>query len=220
MVESFNIVEEYMGTNPEMDALRKARTKQKIIETAFHVFAEGTIDAVNLTKIAKTAGLNMTTVYAYFSSKELLVMAVSTWAWDQYIRNYYSVEWPGGTAAKMFEFYMDGYIDLYRNHRDLLRFNQFFNVYVQRECVTKETIQPFIDVIDALAERFHVIYEQGMQDGTIRTDVTEKGIFSATLHLMLAAVTRYAVGLVYDVGVDPERELELQKKILIREYTV
>ena len=35
-----------MGTNPEMDALRKARTRQKIIETAFHVFAERTIDAV------------------------------------------------------------------------------------------------------------------------------------------------------------------------------
>ena len=144
MVESFNIVEEYMGTNPEMDALRKARTKQKIIETAFHVFAEGTIDAVNLTKIAKTAGLNMTTVYAYFSSKELLVMAVSTWAWDQYIRNYYSVEWPGGTAAEMFEFYMDGYIDLYRNHRDLLRFNQFFNVYVQSEEIAPEQMSPYM----------------------------------------------------------------------------
>ena len=79
-----------MGTNPETDALRKARTKQKIIETAFHVFAERTIDAVNMTDIAKAAGLAMTTVYAYYSSKEPLVMDVSAWAWDQYIRNYYS----------------------------------------------------------------------------------------------------------------------------------
>ena len=219
VAESFlENTEERMGTNPEMDALRKARTKQKIIETAFHVYAERTIDAVNMTEIAKAAGLNMTTVYGYYSSKESLVMDVSTWVWDQYIKNYYSVAWPDGTAAEMFGFYMDGYIDLYRNHRDLLRFNQFFNVYVQRECVTAEKLSPFIIVVDALAERFHAIYAQALQDHTLRTDIPEKEIFSTTLHLMLAAVTRYAVGLVYDVGIEPEKELELLKRILMQEY--
>lgn len=207
-----------MGTNPEMDALRKARTRQKIIETAFHVFAERTIDAVNMTEIAKAAGLNMTTIYDYYNSKQPLVMDISTWAWDQYIKNYYSVAWPNGTAAEMFEFYMDGYIDLYHNHRDLLRFNQFFNVYVQRESVTAEILRPFISVVDALAERFHTVYAQALVDGTLRTDIPEKEIFSTTLHLMLAVVTRYSVGLVYDAGIDPERELELQKRILIQEY--
>ena len=208
-----------MGVNPEMDALRKARTKQKIIETAFHVFAGRTIDAVNMTDIAKAAGLAMTTVYAYYNSKEPLVMDISVWVWDQYIQNYYSrFEWQSGTAAEMFGYYMDGYIDLYRNHRDLLRFNQFFNVYVQRECVTPEKIQPFIRVVDALAERFHAVYAQALLDGTLRTDIPEEEIFSTTLHLMLAAVTRYAVGLVYDAGIDPEKELELQRRVLLQEY--
>jgi AcrR family transcriptional regulator len=208
-----------MGTNPEMDALRKARTKQKIIEAAFHVFAERTIDAVNMTDIAKAAELAMTTVYVYYSSKEPLVMDVSAWAWDQYIRNYFSsVEWPSGTAAEMFQLYMDGYIDLYRNHRDLLRFTQFFNVYVQRECVTAEKLGPFIRVVNTLAERFHAVYAQALLDGTLRTDIPEEEIFSTTLHLMLAAVTRYAVGLVYDAGIDLEKELELLKRVLIQEY--
>lgn len=207
-----------MGTNPEIDALRKALTKQKIIETAFHVFAERTIDATNLTDVSKAAGLATTTIYVYYNSKEPLVMDISTWAWDQYIKNYYSVAWLGGTAAEMFEFYMDGYIDLYRNHRDLLRFNQFFNVYVQRESVTAEKMQPFIKVVDALAERFHAIYAQALLDGTLRTDIPEKEIFSTTLHLMLAAVTRYAVGLVYDVGIEPERELIVLRDSLMQTY--
>ena len=206
-----------MSFNPETDALRKARTRQRIIEAAFQVFAERTIDAVNMTDIAKAAGLAMTTVYAYYSSKEPLVMDVSTWAWDRYIKGH-SGAWSSGTAAEMFEFYMDGYIDLYRNHRDLLRFNQFFNVYVQRERVTAETIQPFIGVVDALAGRFHAVYARALRDGTLRTDIREEEIFSTTLHLMLAAVTRYAVGLVYDAGNDPEQELELLKRVLMREY--
>ena len=45
------------------------------------------------------------------------------------------------------------------------------------------------------------------------------GKFARRLNaLMLAAVTRYAVGLVYDAGVDPEREILLLKKMLLREY--
>ena len=60
----------------------------------------------------------------------------------------------------------------------------------------------------------------GEQDGTLRTDVPEKKMFSLTLHLMLAAVTRYAVGLLYDAGIDPEEELTELKDMLMRRYTV
>jgi hypothetical protein len=37
---------------------------------------------------------------------------------------------------------------------------------------------------------------------------------------MLAAVTRYAVGLVYHGGADPEKELTLLKDLLFRQYVV
>ena len=125
-----------MGVNPEKDALRKARTRQKIIETGFRVFAERTIDAVNLTDIARAAGLCITTVYSYFSSKEALVMEISVWAWRQYINeNVRTTDRSDRTAAVAFDGYLESFIDLYRNHKDILRFNQFFNAYVQRESV-------------------------------------------------------------------------------------
>ena len=44
-------------------------------------------------------------------------------------------------------------------------------------------------------------------------------MFSATLHLMLAAVTRYAVGLVYLRGPDPEQEL-LLRDLLVERFTI
>ena len=45
-------------------------------------------------------------------------------------------------------------------------------------------------------------------------------MFSTTLHLMLAAVTRYAVGLVYipENGLDAEKELEKLKEALLMRY--
>ena len=47
-------------------------------------------------------------------------------------------------------------------------------------------------------------------------------MFSATLHLMLAVVTRYAVGLVYvpENGFDAEKELRLQKGMILKEFTL
>lgn len=45
-------------------------------------------------------------------------------------------------------------------------------------------------------------------------------MFSTTLHLMLAAATRYAIGLVYipEEGFDAERELEKLKEALLMRY--
>ena len=54
------------------------------------------------------------------------------------------------------------------------------------------------------------MYTRAEQDHTIRIDETEEEMFSTTLHLMFAAVTRYAVGLVYipKSGFDAEKELD------------
>lgn len=210
-----------MGFVPELDEQRKAATREKILETALRVFAEKTIDAVNLTDIAKEAGIGMATVYRHFDKKPDLVLAASTWAWQKYRQeNRRAVDRAGMSAAKVFEYFLDAFLDLYRNHRDLLRFNQYFNAYVKLEGIPPERMKPYADVMNGLAAQFHTIWTMGEQDGTLRTDVPEKKMFSLTLHLMLAAVTRYAVGLLYDAGIDPEEELTELKDMLMRRYTV
>ena len=208
-----------MGFNKETDAKRKAATRQKIVETGFKVFAERTIDAVNLTDIAVAAGLGMATVYRNFNSKTALVLEIGTWMWSEYYHECaQNLQKTGTTGAEEFALYLESFINLYRNHRDILRFNQFFNIYVQREGIPKEQMQPYNNVIDALVKRFHETYEKGKADGTLRTEESENEIFSKTIHLMLAAVTRYAVGLVYDGGIDPESELVFLKDMLLRAY--
>ncbi len=70
-----------------------------------------------------------------------------------------------------------------------------------------------------LEEAFRAIYVRGKQDHTLRTDVPEQEMFSITLHLMLAAVTRYAVGLVYQPeGFDAVKELETLKEMLLARF--
>ena len=209
-----------MGVNPELNELQKEVTRQRILETGFRVFAEGTIEKVKMSDVAKAGGVGTTTVYRYYKTKPELVLAISTWAWERYldqvIRKIDSVE---VTAAEEYEYFLDTFLDMYRNHRNLLRFNQFFNVYVQNEEIPLEVMKPYFEVVKKLEDRFAALYERAEKDHTIRTDIPAKEILLTSMHLMLAAVTRYAVGLVYEGGMDPEKELVLQKNMLLREFT-
>ena len=208
-----------MGFDPKADARRKAATRQKIIETGFKIFCEKTIDATSIQEIADAAGIGIATVFRHFSTKTALVADISTWIWNQYIdEGFRGIDWDNNTAAEIFDKYLNAFIDLYRNHRDLLRYNQFFNVYAQREGIPSRRMKPFLSVVDTVADRFHRMYEKAKADGTLRTDVPEREMFSKTLHLMLSAVTRYAVGLVYDSGIEPEEELLFLRDMLLREY--
>ena len=210
-----------MGANSELGALQKEVTRQRILEASFRLFAEQAVEKVKMTDIADAAGVGVATVYRYYSTKPKLAVAVSTWAWDTYLKEAIRrISTQNLTAAERFAYFLDAFLDLYRNHRALLRFNQFFNVYIENEKnVPSDTVRPFLSVIEALTERFDALHRSAQQDGTLRTDVSAKEMMLPSLHLMLAAATRYAVGLVYTDGHDPERELILLRNMLLREYT-
>ena len=194
--------------------------RNKFLEKGFELFSEKGIDAVSMENVAKASGYGIATLYRYFSSKPDLVIAIAVRKWDEYLRNIRNPNWETGSAADLFAFYLDSFLDLYRNHRDILRFNQFFNIYLHTEKVADESMMPYREVIRSTRLRFHRLYQKAEEDHTLRTDIPEEEMFSVTLHLMLAAVTRYAVGLAYfpRPDYDPGQELEVLRDSLTKMY--
>ena len=213
-----------MGRNLEKDLIEMASKNQRILESGFRLFSTRTIEKVTMNDVAKEAGLAVSSLYRYYSTKPKLVTAVGTWAWGEFMKANTAVEpgtaIPGGTAADLLDLYLSSFLVMYRDYKDLLRFNQFFNVYLMSEAVSAEDRRPYMDLIRSLEARFGVIYRRGLQDGTLRTEVPENEMFSVTIHLMLAAVTRYAVGLVYIGETAPEEELRMMKDMLLSRYSV
>ncbi|MBP3856543.1 MAG: TetR/AcrR family transcriptional regulator [Ruminiclostridium sp.] len=205
----------YLGTIPE--------TRKMLLEKGYEVFLKFGIEGVSMNEVAKAAGFGVATLYRYFDKKQGFVVEISTMKWKEFTDNNRKrrphANFEGMTAAEIFEFYLDSFLRLYRDHKDLLKFNQMFNIYVEAEGMDAAALKPYNDMINSLEERFHVIYERALIDKTVRTDTPESEIFSTTLHLMLAAVTRYAGGLVYmPKGFDDIRELETQKQMLLLLY--
>lgn len=202
-----------------------SKRKQAFLEAGFALFSANSIDSIRLEDVAEKSGQSLTTLYRYFGSKPHFLVEVAGWKWDAFFqenrRRRPGDGFEGKTAADMLDFYLGSFLELYRSHRALLRFNQFFNVYIQSGAVGPETVELYRGLMQPVSEFFHQCYERGKRDGTLRTDVSETAMLSATIHLMLAAVTRYAVGLVYEPkeGFDADAELEMLKQLLYAEYT-
>ena len=203
----------------------KARRRQAFLEKGFEMFSERNIEVVRLEEIAKACGHGVATLYRYFGSKSNFAVEIAVWQWGEFFRENRrrrpAPEFESSTAAEMFDFYLGSFLELYNTNKALLRFNQFLNIYIQSGEFEPDAVQLYRSLINPVSGYFHLMYEKGRRDHTFRVDVPEEEVLSVTVHLMLAAVTRYAVGLVYHPpgGFDDIRELELQKKMLYREYT-
>ncbi|MBR6089058.1 MAG: TetR/AcrR family transcriptional regulator, partial [Anaerolineaceae bacterium] len=175
-------------------------------------------------QIGEESGVSRASMFLYFPSKLDLVLAIGTKKWSEYVTAYINSrpaeEIERMSGAEHMRWFMDSFLDLYRNHRDILCFNYEFNAYLRSELSAEEKKGSYLSMIGRLRKAFHRIYEKGMRDGSLRTDITEDAMFSSAFHIMLAAVTRYAVGLVYltEEGSDPEYELVMLEELLLSRY--
>lgn len=207
------------------DIAQMAEKRKRIMESGFRLFSERGIESVTMPEIAAASGVSRASLYLYFSTKLDLVISIAAWKWDEYITWHNSIlppkKWETLTGAEYMRFYLDAFLDLYRHHRDILRFNYNFNSFLRYETGTAEQKQPYFRVADELSDQFHQLYQCGMADGTLNPDISEQAMFSSSFHIMLAAVTRYAVGLVvvYEDGGDPESELLMLEELLLTRYT-
>lgn len=205
------------------DAARMAVKRNAFLEKGFELFSQHSIESVTLKDVAEASGYGMATIYRYFKVKPAFVVEVATKKWEQFQeenrKHIPKADFEDMTAAQIFEFYLDSFLTLYKKHKDLLRFNQIFNVYARSESIDRTTMEPYRNMIRSLEERFGAMYQKALTDHTMRTDESREEIFSKTLHLMLAAVTRYAVGLVYIPDkYDPIGELTMLKEMFLARY--
>ena len=212
--------------NREKDELEMAERRNTILREGFRLFESKGIETTGMQEIADACHLGIATLYRYYRNKLDLVIDIGTRQWEQYFVHISNTlarqNVDQMTAAKELEFYLDFYIDLYRNHKDLLRFNNNFNSYVMHEGATAEQLKPYLTAIGSISIFFHSLYEKGKKDGTIRTDMPEEKMFASTVHIMLAVAVRFAQGLLYSAKTETDRtkEFNLLKYMILKAFVI
>ena len=202
-----------------------AARREKMLETGFRIFSEQAIEGVSMQKIANACELGIATLYRYFRTKLVFVIAIGVRQWEDYYAEVEKLYGEQGvermTAAEEFEFYLDCYVRLYREHKDILRFNWNFVTYIRHEGATAEQMKLYNDALNVFARKFHTLYVKAGKDGTLRTDIPEEKLFVSSMHTMLPVAGKYAMGLVYPPLGDEDRteELLLLKDMILKTYT-
>ena len=101
---------------------------RKILDVAFELFVDKKIEAVSMGDIARAADVGRATLFRYYPSKLELVIAVCADQWKRYLdgldakRPISSVH--DIPAIDRLRFTMDSYIDMYQNHKALLKYEK------------------------------------------------------------------------------------------------
>ena len=211
--------------NAEKDAAEMAERRARLLEAGFRLFAARTIESVKLTEIAEAAGLGIVTLYRYFKTKPDFVIELGTVLWLRYYVEVESeYEKRGGarmSAAEELEFFIDSIIELYRSHKDVLKFNRNFDTYVQHKECTAEQMRPYNEAVNVFAVKFHTVYLKAQKDGTLDIRIPEKRLFVNTLYTVLSVAGKYAEGLIYpsDEHHDMTGELVMLKEMILKAFT-
>lgn len=197
--------------------------KERVLKVAFELFVKDSIEAVSMQQIADATGVGVASVFRYYANKTDLVIAVGGYHWHKYIKIIETkrpVEMIQSIpAVERLEFTLDSYLDMYKNYKDLLRFNDNFNHYVTHEHVDKSKLTQFNEVVNPMRDRLHWMYEKGKEDHTIRTDIPEEEFLRATAHSMMASCQHYAGGFIWGAAKDENHdytpELLLLKEMIM-----
>lgn len=210
--------------NIEKDEIEMAGRRERMLTEGFRLFSLKGIESVSMQDAAKACGVGVATLYRYYNTKLELVIAIGVRQWEDYSAYVRKCREEAGAdsmkAVDEFDFYLGFYIDLYRNHSDLLRFNQDFNNFVQHEGANAEQMAPYLSAVSGFARLFSSVYQKAKADKTLRTDLPEDKMFACTAHIMLAVAVRYAQGLVYsaDNSEDLTGEFLLLKQMILKEF--
>ena len=211
--------------NSELDALEMAERRERLLKAGFSLFVKRSIEAVKLVDIAVAANVGIATLYRYFKTKPDLVIEIGTSIWRKYYVDvqaaYARRNGVKMNAAEELEFFIDSIIDLYRFHKDVLRFNRNFDTYVMHEECTAEQMRPYNESVNDFARKFHTVYLKAQEDGTLDTSIPEQRLFVNTLYIVLSVAGKYAEGLIYpsDAQSDMTEELLMLKRMILDSVT-
>ncbi|MBP5161965.1 MAG: TetR/AcrR family transcriptional regulator [Spirochaetales bacterium] len=198
--------------------------RRKFTDAGFRLFSQRSIEAVTLDEVASEAGVGIATLYRYFENKPNLVIEIATDLWrsfyNEVARGYVARGAEKMTAAQRFEFFLDSFISLYQNHKDVLTFNRNFDSYVKHEHCTEMQMSEYNKVVGLFESRFQRIYNKAKEDGTLRIKMSERKMFINTMYIMLSVAGKYAEGLVFpfDYSQDMTEELYMLKKMMLDAY--
>jgi len=170
---------------------KKARTRSAIVDAAQEAFLLNGYHKTDMNHIAEIVGIDKRTIYRYFKSKEALAFVI----WQNvltYVEEYADGA-EGSTGYERLKNILHRYTDNMEQNTNILRFlGEFDHVFSGEYPHIKEAEQ-FVEHIIKSENRILKAIEDGVKDGSIRSDIDVSLTAFTVANLMIAMGERVVI---------------------------
>jgi len=177
----------------ELELIKEARIEH-VLNIAKTVFNETTIHQTKIRTIAKRAKIGEATFYRYFGDKTTLVKLVSLSYWEELTKQFYQYYTdeikPKKTGYLKVEAFLHIFELLYKDHQEFIRFTDDYDNYI-RDIEEKEGSFEALQI--SVKEMFVDLIKLGVDDGTIRNDISPKETYDIMSQMFMSTLQRMTV---------------------------
>lgn len=193
-----------MARNPEKDKQAEQARRRQLLDAGLSLFSQKGIEGVSLQEIVNKTDVGIATMYNYYQNKENFVVAISADMWAGFLGHVLEKanlqQMSAMSLYDLTELYCDMIIDLYCSRPEILRFSSKYKTYICRQKISKESVQPHLNVLEPIEKIYHHVFEREKENGNILPDICEEALFRNTALTMLVMAERYAEGIVWIQG--------------------
>ncbi|MBN2048413.1 MAG: TetR/AcrR family transcriptional regulator [Anaerolineaceae bacterium] len=174
---------------PKTYEQHRQNQRERILEAAEALFIREGIDNVSMGAIAKAARIARKTLYEYFPNKQEIAFAIFQLFLDQQYAEFDLKRIPQGTGFERIEFMVMDMINIIQKYPEYTRFLVEFDTLYAREGDPARVRQVYHMGSDILVE----IIQEGIRDGSIRSDLTPEALSAAIFNLISGMNSRFAL---------------------------
>lgn len=161
----------------------KNKRKKSIVKAAEQVYSRKGFEKTTMQDVADEGNLGIATVFRYFPKKDKLIEAVAVSILERYLYIFDTVATLNITCLEKIEKLFDHFIlDIEPENLESTQLLEAFESYATTSVEELENYQDYIDIRKKIADILFRIIEEGMGDGSIRTDIRTKDVLASVIN--------------------------------------
>lgn len=195
----------------------KEERRQKMIEAAAAVYSEKGIDDTTIQEVADHAGVGVASVYRYFPGKTDLAVAAALYMWQCHmIPLSRDLNIDQGTV-NFLRAYMNGFLQLFSEKPQFLRFIENFDNYISRQSERPEAFNEYETMLTEQDQSVTDRLRQGQTEGTVRGDIHIPSYYAVSTKAIMAMAQKLLLrgSIVKSDRTEPVTELKILIEMLL-----
>ncbi|MCM3271069.1 TetR/AcrR family transcriptional regulator [Paenibacillus elgii] len=189
------------------EQLEQHRNKRRedIIQGAQQLFLEQGLSLVTLKDVAEFCGISKVTLYKYFKSLDEIIFEVQINVLSAFGRVAYHSP-SGDNGFEKMRRMLEHMISVSEHNAGSVRFIAMFDAFYRENYVNEELESRYISFLRRNTHPFYAILEEGISDGSVRSDIDINVLTFTLSNVVVASLQRMIVRgklLHLDQGVEP-----------------